>query len=540
MYDIKNDVENLSLRLKNFLSEQSEYFPHSFIQRIDSEVSTLINVKKPKIMVYGIYNAGKSTLINSIIGKAVAETRDCPTTYKIDEYECGDYILVDSPGVDAPIEHQIVTENNISKCHVILYVISTKGGFESIKNYQNMYNLIKTDKPFIIVINDKEGDENLNSSENINRIKCKIIENLKMVSHNEKIENLFDTIAVNAKRAFLGKTKNKDILYNKSNVELLKDRISCFLDSNEAMRVFIAPLSNLASLIDEMAEYIQGNLNIDKDEIFSVYNKKIKTRRMSYMEDIPYQTDMLVNRYESALIQSAYNNDNDKWQKNLNSLYDEFDALYSETIRNIITSLNAEFNEIDFSKIISDNTVSVSDNLSKSDTIDFDVKSDNSSDISLHLDNSSEVSDSSSFSENPTPSFKFPNIGSNLNPLSYIPVLMKLFESGRRKKQQKELEEFRQIQERIAESNRIAEQNALNEARHRQDIRIAVQTQSHKIKLEMRTVITDAVCKLLDSAERCILNEYSHNQEKKQLLLNLCGKLNEFKSSVSVIRNRIG
>lgn len=61
-------------------------------------------------MVYGIYKAGKSTLINAITGKAVAEVRDCHVTWKIDEYDNGDYILVNSPGINTPIEHQQITK----------------------------------------------------------------------------------------------------------------------------------------------------------------------------------------------------------------------------------------------------------------------------------------------------------------------------------------------------------------------------------------------------------------------------------------------
>lgn len=42
-------------------------------------------VKTPgiSVMVYGIYNAGKSTLINALIGQEVAPTGDIPLTDKV-------------------------------------------------------------------------------------------------------------------------------------------------------------------------------------------------------------------------------------------------------------------------------------------------------------------------------------------------------------------------------------------------------------------------------------------------------------------------
>jgi hypothetical protein len=47
---------------------------------------------------------------------------DRPMTDQISQYDRGDYLLIDSPGVDAPIEHELVTEEFIDKCHIILFV----------------------------------------------------------------------------------------------------------------------------------------------------------------------------------------------------------------------------------------------------------------------------------------------------------------------------------------------------------------------------------------------------------------------------------
>ena len=80
---------------------------------------------------------------------------DRPMTDQISEYDRGDYYLVDSPGVDAPIAHEIVTEEFLNKCHIILFVISTKGLFEDRDNYIRLAKLIAKEIPFIIVLNDR-------------------------------------------------------------------------------------------------------------------------------------------------------------------------------------------------------------------------------------------------------------------------------------------------------------------------------------------------------------------------------------------------
>ena len=117
------------------IPEECEYCA----SQINDSVRSLLNFDKPKVMVYGIYNSGKSTLINALMKQEVAEMADRPMTDQISEFDRGEYVLVDSPGIDAPIQHEMVTEEFLNKCHIILFVISSKGGFEGLYNYQKGY-----------------------------------------------------------------------------------------------------------------------------------------------------------------------------------------------------------------------------------------------------------------------------------------------------------------------------------------------------------------------------------------------------------------
>jgi len=73
-----------------------------------------------KIMVYGVYNAGKSTLINAMAGEEVAEVGDVPVTATIAEYTCGSYKIIDTPGIDAPAEHEKITMEEMLKADVVI------------------------------------------------------------------------------------------------------------------------------------------------------------------------------------------------------------------------------------------------------------------------------------------------------------------------------------------------------------------------------------------------------------------------------------
>lgn len=177
------------------IPEECEYC----VSQINDSVRSLLNFDKPKVMVYGIYNSGKSTLINALMKQEVAEMADRPMTDQISEFDRGEYVLVDSPGIDAPIQHEMVTEEFLNKCHIILFVISSKGGFEGLYNYQKMADLIKKDIPFVIVLNERgyaikpewsSQEKILRKAEHDQELKSvqyKIIENLIKVTGDKDI-----------------------------------------------------------------------------------------------------------------------------------------------------------------------------------------------------------------------------------------------------------------------------------------------------------------------------------------------------------------
>lgn len=208
----KQDYSQKLMKLsENFVDFISREFPdcyNYFEEKIQNTVVSLLSVEKPRVMVYGIYNSGKSTLINALCKEKVAEMADRPMTDKISEYDRGNYYLVDSPGVDAPIEHEIVTEEYINRCHVILFVISTKGMFEDRDNYIRLAKLIEKDVPFIIVLNDRGIAINNNTTveerkrvkfeheQEIKVIQYKVIQNLIHVSNNKKIADKYEVVVL--------------------------------------------------------------------------------------------------------------------------------------------------------------------------------------------------------------------------------------------------------------------------------------------------------------------------------------------------------
>lgn len=109
--DFINEINIITDKFIEFIEEKDDVSNDIIKDNIDEKVKQLTNIEKPKIMMCGIYDAGKSTLINALLKRDEATISDRPETYRIDEYDNGSYILIDSPGVDAPIEHEKITND---------------------------------------------------------------------------------------------------------------------------------------------------------------------------------------------------------------------------------------------------------------------------------------------------------------------------------------------------------------------------------------------------------------------------------------------
>ena len=128
----KEKLQNVCKELRGLESElQKEgYKDMEQLHKVCAEVEQKLEDCRPTMMLYGVYNAGKSTLVNALLGKREAKVDNIPTTDSIDCYEFWGQIIYDTPGLNAPIEHERVTENHYKKCDIILFVLDTSSGFE--------------------------------------------------------------------------------------------------------------------------------------------------------------------------------------------------------------------------------------------------------------------------------------------------------------------------------------------------------------------------------------------------------------------------
>ncbi len=277
---------------------------HDISEQLNQGVYRLLEAPKPKVLVYGIYNSGKSTLVNALCRKEVAETADRPMTWRTAEYDVGKYVLIDSPGVDAPIEHERIADEQITQCHVILFVVSSKGGFESKKNYEKMNQLIRLKIPFYVVLNDRgtalPKDEEKRKTvkqkhqQELNEIKRKIIRNLVAVSEDQQIGDKYEVIDLNAKRAWNGIEKGKPALVEASRIRILEGRLERILEDEGALKWLQAPLSVLDSSMrtaESKVISLQGNDDYAKKR--QLLSDKLEASRQNMIVKLKDSVGML-------------------------------------------------------------------------------------------------------------------------------------------------------------------------------------------------------------------------------------------------------
>lgn len=357
--DIASRLHKVAGSFMEFVDAEFIDFKSYFDDKIEKDVYGLLNVDKPKVMVYGIYNSGKSTLINSLCKEEVAEMADRPMTDQISEYDRGDYYLVDSPGVDAPIQHEIVTEEYINKCHIILYVISSKGLFEDRTNYEKLANLIKKDIPFIIVLNDrgcplekgwddeKKKRAKFDHDQELKIIQYKIIENLVKVSNDKNIANKYEVVILNAKKAWTGVLKNEPLLYEASGVEFLDKRISQLLTSEAAIgAVFKQPITNLKDCLNEVEKMITQTMSGNSSEDFGMRVHTLERKKDNIMEDMRILTLQAVHNHLDELTNSYVNGDSDIYETIANTIFMDIDDRYTAKLNELFVYVDHNFRDL--------------------------------------------------------------------------------------------------------------------------------------------------------------------------------------------------
>lgn len=329
------------------------------VERVEETVKGLLDFEKPRVMVYGVYNSGKSTLINALMKEEVAEMADRPMTDQISLFDHGDYLLVDSPGIDAPIAHEKITDEFLNKCHIILFVISSKGGFEGKYNYEKMADLINRDIPFIIVLNERgclikqewsAEEKALKKAEygqELRSIQYKIIENLRKVTGDKNITDKYESYVLNARKALLGIQKNNEKLYDSSNIKTLDKRIIQLIQSGSAAKVMKQPISNLKECFDYIEQYIAQEMQAGSSENFADKVEILRKKGENLKDEMRILIQQTTQGHADELAQ-LYAAGNAEMAEGIEyTILQEVEDKYGYKLADVLTYIRKSFQEIE-------------------------------------------------------------------------------------------------------------------------------------------------------------------------------------------------
>lgn len=121
---------------------------------------TRLNGQPATLLLLGNYNAGKSTLVNVLSGVDVAPTGDIPLTERVTDYPWQGLCLRDTPGLNAPISHQAVTEAALASADLVVVVVRS-GDVDEACLYRQLTSLLRRGNSLLIVLNGDSSEPTL-------------------------------------------------------------------------------------------------------------------------------------------------------------------------------------------------------------------------------------------------------------------------------------------------------------------------------------------------------------------------------------------
>lgn len=225
-YEIINKLDILNKNYNNTEILEITRDWHKYVNFINDK-----NDNKVNLVVFGLVNAGKSSLLNSIFDKKelfltapVRETKSINTkvweNFSSSEVEV---VFSDTPGIDVFEEDEILAEDAICNYHFIIFVHNINLGELDAKEIKYLLKLAKHNPElneriiFIFTQIDLKSEEELENI--ISKIKRQLKDYLKI-----KTIRFFP---VSSTRYFSGIEKRKELLIVKSNIRDLRQ----FLES---------------------------------------------------------------------------------------------------------------------------------------------------------------------------------------------------------------------------------------------------------------------------------------------------------------------
>ena len=232
------------------------------------------------IMVYGVYNAGKSTLINALLGQELAAVADVPETARVQGYRWGDFEVLDTPGIDAPLEHEEITREQLIQSDVVIFMVNPLGVVEEEKTLDVLLELVLAGKMIFLVLNCKDRFDPIDLA----RIKDELRERIQQKAGTRQVLGNIPIVEVNARSALKAKLENKQNLLNSSGFPKFESELAAFFESVKQKEIVARVATELRSFIEATVDELdkrQDQASIKRLDTFyaEIARREIDIRR---------------------------------------------------------------------------------------------------------------------------------------------------------------------------------------------------------------------------------------------------------------------
>jgi len=514
--EVLNNYEKLS-RICNDLDGFEKY-------ELDlMKIKDLLDKVNPSLMFYGVYNAGKSSLLNAIFGEVKASVADVPETHKVTYYRWNNFDLVDTPGVNGPEKDFKISKQELQKHDIIMFVIDDSDSFDSMFVANEIIEIIYQKKPLIIVLNNKQYSE----PEVIKNIRNKLYENVRIAAINKNltfIEQKYEFISIDANMAFKGKKEDKKLLIEESNISNLEIMISKNLKEINETKMLINPINFMVSLIDKVRSEIKDKTEeIDKNNSFKLL-KEISDIKSEVLSNLQISLRSEIRRYNEIMYSSLIGGK-------------EIDNLQSDLSEKISNLLNRELKN--FAERCNSSMKVYVENINLNFNIDT-YKSNNTEDIKIAKEYPIESKDKNKVFDlvedlpvivttpipNPTP-IPTPII---------VFAIKKLISAFKNDKKETDIDELRY---QIEQKNAREREEFNNRMNYMQEAKTQINIHLYKFEEDVMSLLDGKINEIYKMQEENINKLVSKNDQELKKLMSIENSIDSVSSNLMALKNQI-
>lgn len=295
----------------------------------DASVADITNqlaeTEGPTVMLFGTYNAGKSTLINALIGADLAAVSSQPETCVVASYSWNGFTLLDTPGIDAPVEHEEISREQLRRSDVVLFVLSADAPVEEQAPYGEIASLLKADKRVILILNTRGGHQEV--AGDFQRLRERVLENLRAAG----VTAVVPICLVNAKTMRRGRETGKAALLEHSGYPTLERELLDMLRSSNSFGRACTRGRQLIAVIEAALTALEGSQVSTEGRDLSQLESKIFSERKRLEGDV----EQTIGR-EGQALRAALRDAQDittvqaAWDKSAEAIHERIGQLFEK------------------------------------------------------------------------------------------------------------------------------------------------------------------------------------------------------------------